>query len=460
MGHPVNPVSFRLGIARGWNFTASSLENNHHYFFFNAHSRNVLNFFKRLFNTKVVQKLGFIFSHISMFNAFNKQNYLVFFYDGLFEANNKFFYTILKKKIYRKRILQKHKILLKGVFFKKARRLYRRVLNLHKILLLNILSYKKTYLLFLKKLILTNVLEILNKKTYKFFVGSKFIKSSNLLLFLFGKEQKFYSKFFLKNNNGFLNIKSSLEKIINKISNFLSIRLVKNMKKKFFLKRLIVRLRFFKLTDKMVSFFKKLKNRKLLFFKFFVKFLRSFLFTSFFRIFLFKFKKFLFPLNFKKVNFIFKSITRSSITAPVIAKYICVRLSQKYSMKEILKPVIKDLISNRYISGFKISCCGRFTKKEIATFFWKKIKKVSLSQGTSHVEYSFNEVVLKYSICGVKVWLQTNPSFPIKEFVWNSYLNNFKSFPKRRNKKIFKFKKLYLKKSIKKHGFISKKNKI
>jgi hypothetical protein len=98
MGHPVNPVSFRLGIARGWNFTASSLENNHHQFFYNAHSRNVLNFFKRLFNTKVVQKLGFIFSHISMFNAFNKQNYLIFFYDGLFEANSKFFYSILKKK--------------------------------------------------------------------------------------------------------------------------------------------------------------------------------------------------------------------------------------------------------------------------------------------------------------------------------------------------------------------------
>jgi len=33
MGHPVNPVSFGLGIARGWNFTASSLENNHHQFF-------------------------------------------------------------------------------------------------------------------------------------------------------------------------------------------------------------------------------------------------------------------------------------------------------------------------------------------------------------------------------------------------------------------------------------------
>jgi ribosomal protein S3 len=128
-------------------------------------------------------------------------------------------------------------------------------------------------------------------------------------------------------------------------------------------------------------------------------------------------------------------------------------------MKEILKPIIKDLVSNRYVSGFKISCCGRFTKKEIATFFWKKIKKVSLSQSTSQVEYSFNEVVLKYSVCGVKVWLQTNPSFPIKEFVWNSYLNNFKYLPKRKKKK---FKKVYSKKLKKKqnYGFISKKNKV
>jgi ribosomal protein S3 len=462
MGHPVNPVSFRLGIARGWNFTASSLENNHHQFFYNAHSRNVLNFFKRLFNTKVVQKLGFIFSHISMFNGFNKQNYLIFFYDGLFEANNKFFYSILKKKIYRKRILQKHKILLKEVFFKKARKFYRRVLNLQKRLLLNTLSRKKTYVLFLKNLTLEAIFELLTKILFDIFC-KKIMKKE---FFYVNSEESmkifsFFFSFFFREKLKLipLGTKINLEKIIAKINNFLSLGLLKKMKKKFFLKRLVVRLHFFKLTQKMISFFSRLKNRKLLFFKFFVKFLRAFLFTSFFRVFLFRFKKFLFPFNFKKVNFIFKSITRSSITAPVIAKYICVRLSQKYSMKEILKPVIKDLISNRYVSGFKISCCGRFTKKEIATFFWKKIKKVSLSQATSRVEYSFNEVILKYSICGVKVWLQTNPAFPIKEFVWNSYLSNFKFLPKKNKKK---FKKAYLKKlkKKKKHGFISKKNKI
>jgi ribosomal protein S3 len=351
---------------------------------------------------------------------------------------------------------------LKGVFFKKARKFYRRILNLQKPLLLNALYLKKIYVLFLKNLILTTIFDVLTKikKEFFYFDYNESNKISNFFFsFFFLKQLKFYIKYFSKNNPSFLNIKINLEKIITKTSSLLGIGLLKNMKKKLFLKRLVVRLRFFKLTQKMINFFSRLKNRKLLFFKFFVKFLRAFLFTSFFRVFLFRFKKFLFPFTFKKVNFIFKSISRNSITAPVIAKYICVRLSQKYSMKEILKPVIKDLISNRYVSGFKISCCGRFTKKEIATFFWKKIKKVSLSQSTSRVEYSFNEVVLKYSICGVKVWLQTNSDFPIKEFVWNSYLSNFKFLPKKNKKK---FKKVYSKKlkKKKKYGFISKKNKV
>jgi ribosomal protein S3 len=352
---------------------------------------------------------------------------------------------------------------LKGIFFKRARKFYRRVLNLQKRLLLNTLHHKKTYVLFLKNLMLVTFFELLIKVVYnilyKNFDHNQSIKFSHFFFFFFKEQLKFYTKCFAKNNPKFLNIKINLEKIIIKANNQKVTGLLKKMKKKFFLKRLSVRLHFFKLTQRMIVFFNRLKNRKLLFFKFFVKFLRSFLFTSFFRVFLFRFKKFLFPFNFRKVNFIFKSITRTSITAPVIAKYICVRLSQKYSMKEILKPVIKDLISNRYVSGFKISCCGRFTKKEIATFFWKKIKKVSLSQTTSRVEYSFNEVVLKYSICGVKVWLQTNSSFPIKEFVWNSYLSNFKFIPKKNKKK---FKKTYLKKVKKKknHGFIPKKNKV
>jgi ribosomal protein S3 len=495
MGHPVNPISFRLGVSRGWSFTSSSLENHHHQFFFNSQSSNVLNFFKRLFNTKVVQRLGLIFSHINVFNAFDRQDYLIFYYDGPFEAEGRFFFNILKRKIFTRKLLAVHKMLLKNIIAKRVKKLRRIVLRTTKLQILSLFFQKKNLVLSLQYSLVDTLIKIFHllfldnfyvntvKKDF-FSLSPDDVENNTFLIYQIFPDYINSFLTVLLEKSFLQKLKNFFQRILFKFNKTLSKLFIIKIKKIIFLRKFKIRIKFFRFFQRIIKFARNLTRRKILFFKFFVKFLRAFIFTNFFRIFLYKFKKILFPFNYKQVNFNFKCLNKTSITASIIAKYICVRLLQKYSIKQIVRPIINDLVRNRYVSGFKISCCGRFTKKEIATYFWKKIKRVSLSRATSRVDYSFKEVVLKYSICGVKVWLQSNPYFPIKRFNWKAgldiaaklerqkkqILRDKKKRLKRKklemkqllkkNKLTKLKKKLLVKENYKKNGFISKKNKI
>jgi hypothetical protein len=170
------------------------------------------------------------------------------------------------------------------------------------------------------------------------------------------------------------------------------------------------RLKFFEFCKKFLFSIQKGRKKKFLFLNFFFKFL-SFFSTNFF-IFLkniiFCFKPFFLHTISKKSSIYFKNISKKEITASLITKYICIRLKQKFSLKEVIRPVLKDLISNSSIKGFRLSCCGRFTKKEIATYRWERRGHTSLNTVNAAIDYSFNYVILKYSVCGIIFCLNSN----------------------------------------------------
>jgi hypothetical protein len=447
MGHPVNPVSFRLGVVKSWNFISSSFENKHHYFFHNSHSWNSLIFFKRFFNLKGVEKLGLIFSHVRSFNSLNFSYYSIFFYDGFFESIFPVFYRFFdSKKFYRRMILCNRLFLKKHLFislkksyllflfgnFRKSFFFYnkfkKKFLNL---LFFLIIGYLKYYYIFF----------ILN-----IFYSTLFLNFSNLFIFLifisylkfitlnFNMLFNFYNFVFLKFDNLYFKYLNKL----NYIFNFCFI-------KKFFVLQSIFnlnfRLRIYFFYKKLLIINKKLLRRKFLIIKFFIKFFRSFFLSIFLRSFLDKYKEKVFPSNHLNVFFNFKILSKDNITANVISKYICVRLLQRYNLKNIIKPVVQDLKQNFSIAGFKIFCCGRFTKKEITTFFFRSFRSVSLSKVTSKIDYSLSEVVLKYSVCGIKIWLQRRINYNFRRYNFNYLYNEF--FDLQSKKKLKgKFKKL------------------
>ncbi len=435
MGHPVNPISFRLGVIKSWNFLSSSLENKHHYFFFNSSSWNALSFFKRFFNLKSIEKLGLIFSHIKSFSSFNVTYYSIFFYDGFFESNNFLFYRIFNvHKFYRRMILvgrlfiKKHLFLfLRKIYFVSLFKTFKNFLIFY--LKSKVYFFKKTYDLYLSIFLIEFFSFVINYRSINMFFFENHILFFRLkfltITIKFFKNLKINS-LFLRNNN---------------YRNFKRYSL-----KRFFIFQSLVnykfRLKTYNFLKKFILFSKNLKIKRFFIFKFFNKFFRSFFVFTFLKLFLNKYKRILFPHSYSKIFFNFKSLEKINISSNVVSRYICIRLLQRYNLKSIIKPIVQDLTQNAAVAGFKISCCGRFTKKEIAAFFYRSSGSVSLSKATSLIDYAFNEVVLKYSVCGIKVWIQRRIGHSPRSSIFNNFFKQKRNFLIKKKNKIKKVRKL------------------
>src|SRR6185437_1669851 len=106
-----------------------------------------------------------------------------------------------------------------------------------------------------------------------------------------------------------------------------------------------------------------------------------------------------------RLNIVWKMLHYNNFSAQIVANYISIRLRQRFQLREIIMPILRSLSSHPFISGFRISCAGRFTKKEIASYDLRTYSSVPFSTVSKRLDYALSEVVLKYSICGVKVWL-------------------------------------------------------
>lgn len=68
-------------------------------------------------------------------------------------------------------------------------------------------------------------------------------------------------------------------------------------------------------------------------------------------------------------------------------------------------PLIKNLKTYNPIIGFKISCCGRVSRRQRATYFWRRYGKVAYNSYNHNIDYDFLTFPLRFGACGVKVWL-------------------------------------------------------
>ena len=151
---------------------------------------------------------------------------------------------------------------------------------------------------------------------------------------------------------------------------------------------------------------------------------------------------------FFKVQFHFSNMR--SVSALVISHYISVKLKQKYRLAPILKDVKRFCNFSKQVRGWKVSCAGRFSKKEIASFIVQKGGAFGYSSITSLLDYSFSSAILKYSICGIKVWLVSRKNFKkVNKFQYKFIkVIKQKKMGKKNEKKKVKFFKIYKKKNI------------
>jgi ribosomal protein S3 len=105
--------------------------------------------------------------------------------------------------------------------------------------------------------------------------------------------------------------------------------------------------------------------------------------------------------------FIFK-LHDMNVSASYIARYIALKLLQKYPLNFIVKNVLNFFLRKRFqknIVGFKICCSGRVSRKQRATYYWKSYGLLSTSSCMSKLDYFFCTVPLKFGAAGVKVWV-------------------------------------------------------
>lgn len=126
---------------------------------------------------------------------------------------------------------------------------------------------------------------------------------------------------------------------------------------------------------------------------------------------LFKDFKTLLYSNYSSYFVKFFYMNNKNITAKLLCNYFVKKLSQKYTIFEIINPVVRDLKKNKSILGFKISFAGRLTKKQRAGIFIKRVKSVPLNSISSIIDYSLDTVILRHGVSCVKVWLHKNLSF-------------------------------------------------
>lgn len=439
MGHIVNPVNYRLGFSKCWN-SVWTTDDSFAYTSLMKSDWDIHLFFKRFFDLKILVQSGYIFSHVKIIRERGKTFCLVYFYDGasiersdnmkqllmlkssqLFSIKNMFFvslYSFLKLYQWNSshvRILRNFKFSLLYCYFSrkkmllKSKKLWREKF---------VLSLRQNFLFF------SDLLLVLKPNLFCDFSSLNLQKFDLSLCWL-----KVFPGFFF--NDGSSLDKSSMELVFhNFFINFYHI--VKKYKlfcislytqfnnyiSSFFVflrwklfRKIMLLSRMIRCGYQFLSF-----NRYFLYFfgdNFFNYFrIKTRLIQSIKHIFKFFVNK---NKTFQNTKIILKKMETIELNATIMSKYIAIRLRQRFQLKEALMPMLRHLSNNEYIRGFRIVCAGRFTRKEIAMYDLRTYSSVPFSGVTSRLDYSLSEVVLKYSICGIKVWLHKH-HLPEREY--------------------------------------------
>lgn len=98
----------------------------------------------------------------------------------------------------------------------------------------------------------------------------------------------------------------------------------------------------------------------------------------------------------------------SYVGANIMRDFILIKIKQKFKVAQLYKAsagYLLKLLRLKIIKGFKIFLAGRFSRKDRATFTWRKIGKLPLSTKLAYIDYASGHVAVRYSTCAVKVWI-------------------------------------------------------
>nr|AFZ64069.1 ribosomal protein S3 [Phalansterium sp. PJK-2012] len=102
---------------------------------------------------------------------------------------------------------------------------------------------------------------------------------------------------------------------------------------------------------------------------------------------------------------IFHFFEAGQMTANSVANYIVGSLTNQFRVTSTIYRLIKGLQINQFTSGLMVQASGRFTRRQMSTYEEFKKGRIELNKFYSKTRYAFAKVTLKYSLCGIKVWI-------------------------------------------------------
>jgi hypothetical protein len=109
----------------------------------------------------------------------------------------------------------------------------------------------------------------------------------------------------------------------------------------------------------------------------------------------------------KNIILSFFYIGNNGITAELLARYISYKMAKGHTINSLFRPIkiellkVKDL--NRFFYGFKIRLSGRFERRNRARVYSLYEQTLPLSTVVAPIDYYYSTVILKNSICSIKV---------------------------------------------------------
>lgn len=108
---------------------------------------------------------------------------------------------------------------------------------------------------------------------------------------------------------------------------------------------------------------------------------------------------------------IYYYLTNKDVTATMISRYITIKLTQGFTIKSLVKPIIKELEYMQNINykagilGFKFKLSGRFMRRQRLSRIWILSGKTPFSTIDNYLEYGSTTVILDHGAYTAKVWI-------------------------------------------------------
>ena len=394
------------------------INNNNSNIFFkfikNYFYKNSLYLYSNTYNNFILNSFYDKKESFSYLCFYNKKKYkFLIFYLKKFREIIKYFNLILKKK---------KKYELKKIYFKKLSSSFKSLFELFDIdksILFDRIETKKIRLLFKNKII--NPSQLINFSLfnliliYKFFF--KYIKNININLKYYNLKFKYLKK--IKN----------IQKKKNELRHLNLYSLIRFYNKIFFLiKYFIKKKNILNINiNSLINYNNKYYNNKLLYnnilkFKKITSFLthdrtKNMFFFYFNNIYNFDYKYHVNVLVLKKKLAYVKLFLSRDWDKPRVPNFdeeIYIRDNNKvpvflYNKVRRMK-FFDDNLAILY--GYKFHFVGRFTRKQKAANLWYRLGALANASAVANVDYAIYSVVMRYSVCTVKVWLYKSRKAP------------------------------------------------